>query len=76
MPGDTKRRGPMNLLLGAVRRLREAGGKFWADVLVLGLAAAAATVAALWMGSTTPVRFVENPTCASRRPLRPSSRSS
>lgn len=60
MAGDTKRRGLMNLLLGAVRRLREAGGKFWADVLVLGLAAAAATAAALWMGSTTPVRFVEN----------------
>lgn len=60
MTTGVKRRGVMDLLLGAVRRLREAGGKFWADVLVLGLAAAAATGVALALGETTPVRFVEN----------------
>lgn len=56
----TSRRSITGLLLKAVSRLRAAGGKFWADVLVTGLAAAAAATAALWLGTTTPVRFVEN----------------
>src|SRR6188768_1465295 len=60
MPAGVKRKGPMTLLLAAVARLRAAGGKFWADVLVVAAAAAAATAAAIWLGTTTPVRFVEN----------------
>lgn len=60
MAGEVKRRGPVDLLLAAVRRLREAGGKFWADVLVVGVVAALMTAAALYLGTLTPVRFVEN----------------
>ena len=37
------RQGFTGLLLGAVDRLRAAGGKFWADVLVVGLVAALTT---------------------------------
>lgn len=55
-----KRTGPMGLLLAAVARLRERGGKFWADLLVTLIAALAATAVSLYLGRTTPVRFVEN----------------
>ena len=54
------RQGFMGLLLGAVDRLRAAGGKFWADVLVVGVVAAITTAASMKLGETTPVRFVEN----------------
>lgn len=55
-----KRAGPMGWALGLLARLREAGGKFWADTLVVVIVALAAMGAALYLGQTTPVRFVEN----------------
>jgi adenylate cyclase len=54
------RQGFMGLLLRGVARLRAAGGKFWADVLVVGLVAAITTAASMKLGETTPIRFVEN----------------
>jgi len=47
-------------ILGALARLRAAGGKRLGDVLVTAVVAAAATAAALALNTTTPMRFVEN----------------
>ena len=49
-------------LVGLVQRLRAVGGKALADVVVVAVVSAAAAAAALYLGSTTPVRFVENVT--------------
>lgn len=60
MAAGAKPQGVMGLVLEAVARLRAAGGKVWADVLVVGMVAALTTFVAMWLGGITPVRFVEN----------------
>lgn len=50
----------MDRLVALLGRLREVGGKRWADALVTLMVAAVATAAALALNTTTPVRFVEN----------------
>lgn len=54
------RRGIVGRLAGVMTRLRSVGGKPLADGLITGVVAAVAAAAALALGATTPVRFVEN----------------
>ncbi|HKP78709.1 MAG TPA: adenylate/guanylate cyclase domain-containing protein [Phenylobacterium sp.] len=54
------RRGIVGRLLGLLDRLRSAGGKKFADVVVVAVVSIAAAGAALQLGDTVPVRFVEN----------------
>jgi adenylate cyclase len=49
-------------LLALIDRLRQAGGKRWAEVLISAAVALMAAVLALGIGATTPFRFVENVT--------------
>jgi class 3 adenylate cyclase len=53
-------RGIVGALLGGVNRLRAVGGKAWADAVVVIAVALAATASALYLNTTTPIRFVEN----------------
>ena len=53
-------KGIMGRLLGVLVRLRAAGGKGWADIIVTVVVAILATTAALFLNTTTPIRFVEN----------------
>jgi adenylate cyclase len=52
--------GLMRRLIGAVERLRAAGGKRWGDVIITAVVAIVAAGAALALNTTTPIRFVEN----------------
>jgi class 3 adenylate cyclase len=54
------RRGIVGVLLTGLDRIRAVGGKTWADIVVTVAVALAATVAALVLNQTTPIRFVEN----------------
>lgn len=53
-------RGIVGLLLAGMNRLRAVGGQAWADAVVVIAVALAATAAALYLNTTTPIRFVEN----------------
>lgn len=68
---EPKPRGVMAPLLRLVRRLREAGGKSLADILVISTVALIAAAAAVGLGRTTPVRFVENLTYDLRQQVGP-----
>jgi len=54
------RRGIFGPVLALVARLRAVGGKALADTVVAAVVSAAAAGAALYLGTTVPVRFVEN----------------
>ncbi|WP_296599952.1 adenylate/guanylate cyclase domain-containing protein [Phenylobacterium sp.] len=56
------RGGVFSRLVALVARLRAVGGKRLADIVVVAVVAGAAAGAALYLGDTTPVRFVENVT--------------
>jgi len=50
----------MGRTVAALGRLREKGGKRWADALVVAVVAAVAAAGALALGGTTPVHVLEN----------------
>lgn len=54
------RRGLVGRLLGLLARLRAAGGKKLADVVVILVVAITAAGAATWLSTTLPLRFIEN----------------
>jgi len=60
MAAPVARKGLMGRLLRLVQRLREAGGKHTADVVVTLVVAALTAAAATWLSTTLPLRFVEN----------------
>jgi len=60
MPAPVVRKGFVGRVLDLVDRLRAAGGKGLADVVVVAVVSIAAAGAAIWVGTTTPGRFVEN----------------
>ncbi len=62
MAAGAKRPGLMSGLLAGVERLRAAGGKRVADVVVTLLVAAVAAGAALYLKTTVPVRLIERQT--------------
>ncbi len=53
-------RGIVGALLAGMNRLRAVGGQTWADAVAVIAVALAATAAALYLNTTTPIRFVEN----------------
>ena len=61
------RRGIFGLILALVTRLRAVGGKALADTVVAAVVSAAAAGAALYLGTTAPVRFVEEDAAAAGR---------
>jgi adenylate cyclase len=69
MAAPVARKGFIGRVLGLVDRLRSAGGKALADVIVVAVVSSAAAAAALWVGTTTPGRFVENLTYDQRLTL-------
>ena len=50
----------MGVLANGLTRLRAVGGKTWGDTIVVAGVALAATVAALALSETTPIRLMEN----------------
>ena len=52
--------GIMARLVAVLARLRSTGGKGLADIVVTATVAILATVAALFLNTTTPIRFIEN----------------
>jgi adenylate cyclase len=56
----TRRRGPAGVFLKFIDAVRSTSGRRAADVLVVVAVAAMSAAAALWLNTTTPVRFVEN----------------
>ena len=52
--------GLMGRIVALLARLRQRGGKRWADLLVTAAVATVAAFVALALNTTTPMRFVEN----------------
>jgi len=60
MASGVARKGLRGRLFDLLDRLRAAGGKRVADVVVILVVAAVAAGSATWLGGTVPIRFIEN----------------
>lgn len=53
-------KGIMGRLFRVLEGLRAARGKGWTDLAVTAIVVMLSTVAALFLNTTTPIRFIEN----------------